>query len=202
MDYNVATSFNRKKWFDKFKNDMEKIPKIDIVLDGANIGFANANRKINRQNVYLNAQNIEWVIQELQDQGLQSFVILHHYHINHLLKSNPSQIDILEVHLFISFHFRNYTNKIYYIMFEKDQMMIGIGYILLFLNRIDMYCFHIKLLRNRLYRMIRCEITYFMQKMMKCCFDIFEKKVKSHIIFLLFIILNHLLNSISLNPIH
>ena len=89
MDYNVATSFNRKKWFDKFKNDMEKIPKIDVVLDGANIGFANANRKMNRQNVYLNAQNIEWVIQELQDQGLQSFVILHHYHINHLLKSNP-----------------------------------------------------------------------------------------------------------------
>ena len=67
MDYNVATSFNRKKWFDKFKNDMEKIPKIDVVLDGANIGFANANRKINRQNVYLNAQNIEWVIKELQD---------------------------------------------------------------------------------------------------------------------------------------
>ena len=83
---------------------MEGNVDVDVVVDGANVGFANANRKVNRENVFLNATNIEMVVHELQEQKLHPFVILHHYHINHLTKTNPTQIEILEVDFCIVVH--------------------------------------------------------------------------------------------------
>lgn len=94
--FSLGTSYNKRKQFDVFKKEMEGIP-IDVVIDGANVGFANANSKANRSNVFLNAGNIDVVVKELQDLNLKPFVILHYYHIKHLLKTNQSQIDILEV---------------------------------------------------------------------------------------------------------
>lgn len=94
--FSLGTSYNKRKQFDVFKKEMEGIP-INVVIDGANVGFANANSKANRSNVYLNAGNIDVVVKELQDLNLKPFVILHYYHIKHLLKTNQPQIDILEV---------------------------------------------------------------------------------------------------------
>lgn len=139
--YYVATSYQRKKQFESFKKEMEGISDIDVVVDGANVGFANANRKVNRDHLFLNATNIEMVIRELQKVQLNPFVILHHYHIKHLLKTNPSQVNILEVGIKGSSPVRISVSSIFYIMYERVRMTIGIGFILPYPILIAMFLF-------------------------------------------------------------
>ncbi len=69
----------------------------NVVLDGANIGFANANNRENAKNgLYLNADNIDRMVTQFQDQHLSPLVILHSYHLHHL-QSRKDQLEILDV---------------------------------------------------------------------------------------------------------
>ena len=67
------------------------------MLDGANIGFANANNRENAKNgLFLNADNIDRMVSQFQDQHLSSLVILHSYHLHHL-QSHKDQLEVLDV---------------------------------------------------------------------------------------------------------
>lgn len=103
LKFSVGSSLLQKKQFDAFKAFLKTMDS-NVVLDGANIGFANVNNKENMKNgLYLNASNIAAMVSQLQSQQLQPLVILHSYHLRHL-KGRTEQMAILNVPIGQEFH--------------------------------------------------------------------------------------------------
>ena len=70
----------------------------DVVIDGANVGFTHANRKENLAKGFsLNTANIEAVINALLRYQHNPFLILHKYHIRHLMKNHPDRVAYIDV---------------------------------------------------------------------------------------------------------
>ena len=103
LSFTVESSFKQQKQFDAFKAFLQTTDS-NVILDGANIGFANANNKKNMKNgIYLNVGNIAAMVSQFQSQQLKPLVILHSYHLRHL-KDRTEQMAILDVLVKRQFH--------------------------------------------------------------------------------------------------
>ena len=68
------------------------------MIDGANVGFTNANFRIkNGKGLALDTQNIDCLVRSLEEHDYHPLVILHRYHLHHLRKGGQHSLQVLEV---------------------------------------------------------------------------------------------------------
>ena len=92
------TSFSRGQQFDAFKQLLTSLPPFDVVVDGANVGFANANFDLKHGGeLRLNTRNIESMVDALDARNLHPLVILHRYHLRHM--KEPQSLATMEVRI-------------------------------------------------------------------------------------------------------
>ena len=83
----LDTSYRRVQQFLKFQEDLKSIEPFDVVVDGANIGFMNANVRLKTGfPVTLSTKNIQLITDALREREMKPLVVLHHYHLHHLQK--------------------------------------------------------------------------------------------------------------------
>ncbi|KNB42698.1 hypothetical protein JH06_4734 [Blastocystis sp. subtype 4] len=93
----VDTSYRRVQQFLKFQEDLKSIEPFDVVVDGANIGFMNANVRLKTGfPVTLSTKNIQLITDALREREMKPLVVLHHYHLHHLQKQKDPGLRILE----------------------------------------------------------------------------------------------------------
>ena len=92
------TSFSRGQQFDAFKQLLTSLPPFDVVVDGANVGFTNANFDLKHGGeLKLNTRNIESMVDALDARNLHPLVILHRYHLRHM--KEPQSLATMEVRI-------------------------------------------------------------------------------------------------------
>ncbi|KAK8819899.1 hypothetical protein WA538_002002 [Blastocystis sp. DL] len=95
IDLMAHTSFSRGQQFDAFKQLLTSLPPFDVVVDGANVGFANANFDLKHGGeLKLNTRNIESMVDALDARNLHPLVILHRYHLRHM--KEPQSLATME----------------------------------------------------------------------------------------------------------
>lgn len=69
-----------------------------MVVDGANVGFMNANLRLKTGSpVSLSTNNIQLIADALKEREMKPLIVLHHYHLNHLQKQKDKGLTMLEV---------------------------------------------------------------------------------------------------------
>ena len=100
----IGTSFKRAQHFHEFKQDLSRFSSCDVIIDGANVGFTNANFRMKSGNgMALNTHNIECLVKSLVERDYHPLVVLHRYHLRHLRKDGSNSLNVLEVMLSSSF---------------------------------------------------------------------------------------------------
>ena len=118
----LDTSYRRVQQFLKFQEDLKSIEPFDVVVDGANIGFMNANVRLKTGfPVTLSTKNIQLITDALREREMKPLVVS-------LTETEGSRFTDTRSNGLLSISLnRTYRKRSSCIWFEKGVMMIGIG---------------------------------------------------------------------------